>query len=71
MTGKYIRYYIHIRMILQYINFCDYVEFHDVQPCCGPELGAFALGEEDGLSVPVLSASGKVDFSVINWVVGV
>ena len=50
-------------MILQYINFCDYVEFHDV--------GAFALGEEDGLSVPVLSASGKVDFSAINWVVGV
>ena len=40
-------------------------------PCCGPELGAFALGEEDGLSVPVLSATGEVDVSVINWVVGV
>ena len=40
-------------------------------PCCGPELGAFAPGEEDGLPVPVLSASGEVDVSVINWVVGV
>ena len=40
-------------------------------PCCGPELGAFALDEEDSLSVPVLSASGEVDVSVINCVVGV
>ena len=36
-------------------------------PCCGPELGAFALGEEDSLSVPVLTADvGEVDVSVIN-----
>ena len=40
-------------------------------PCCGPELGKFALDEEDSLSVPVFSASGEVYTSVINWVVGV
>ena len=26
-------------------------------PCCCPELAVFPLGEEDGLSVPALSAS--------------
>ena len=37
-----------------------------------PELGAFVLGEEEGLSVPALSASvGEVDVFVINLVVGV
>ena len=71
MNEKYIKSNIHIRRFIQQISVIMWNFMMYNIPCCGPELGAFALGEEGGLSVPVLSASGEVDFSVINWFVEV
>ena len=72
MTEKYIKSNIQIRRFIKQISVIMWNFMMYTIPCCGPELGVFALGEEDGLSVPVLSASVcEVDVFVINWVVKV